>query len=985
MTRVRCLLLASLVTLAVLAIGSYALAGDPYLQWYTVETPHFRVHYPSGLEEHAQQIANIAEKVRQRLIPELGWQPKRVVDILLTDDTDTANGSARVIPYNLVRLHVTAPEDMAALNDYDDWLLLLFTHEDTHIHHIGNVTGLPALVNALLGPTYTPNQAQPKWIIEGWAVYTESKFTGGGRLRSSLYDMFMRADVIEDRIHPIDQVSSTPRSWPGGTLWYLYGGKFMEWIATTYGEDTLAAVSSDYGSNILVWGINRSVRRATGLTYPELWKGWVAHLKREYADQLAAVERRGIREGTRLTHHGQIVSSPRFVPACARHGHEALLYHASDGHRTTGLYRLDLLSRDRPRDRPKLQVRSQSQTFAFDSACNIVYDSVAPSRRRYDFVDLFRQPAGTRSPRGIEGTRERLTTGRRAAHPDISPAGRQIAYVTNRAGTRTLRLADYDSGGGISNERALVRSARYEQAFTPRFSPDGRHLAYSAWTRGGYRDIRVVDVATGKFFELFHDRAMDQQPTWSADGRTLYFTSDRTGIPNVYAFDLDQRRLWQVTNVRTGAYMPEVTPDGLTLFYVGYTSKGFDLFAMPLSRDTWLPALPYVDRRPGPRPRPLATRWPVRRYQPLRTLRPTAYEFETGPGTFGQALTVSTSGSDASEHHAISAAITADTEEGLPSIAVNYAYNGLPFSLYLNPYRRAAPRTSYRVDDLAPRFVEYQTGMRTGLSFYFPRSYDQQSISIEHTAAYYHGELPVESVIDPYARVPEEPYRGFYASLAAQYSYSNAQQLHFSIGNERGMSLSLGTEYAGPELGSETTLTALTGRVRGYIPLFWARHHVLALALSGGTSAGTYPRRGLFYTGGFVDTPLVEAFQDGAAARAFVLRGYKPQQFVGSRYALWNTEYRFPISYLERGVSTLPVFIRSIAGALFMDYGGAFRAIDRDDPLDSFQLGLGAELWFDVTVGYYASNARLRLGYARGTDSDALPLGQAYFVATSTF
>ena len=39
----------------------HANAGDPYLRWYTVKTPHFHVHYHSGLEQFAQRVANGAE------------------------------------------------------------------------------------------------------------------------------------------------------------------------------------------------------------------------------------------------------------------------------------------------------------------------------------------------------------------------------------------------------------------------------------------------------------------------------------------------------------------------------------------------------------------------------------------------------------------------------------------------------------------------------------------------------------------------------------------------------------------------------------------------------------------------------------------------------------------------------------------------------------------------------------------------------------
>ena len=59
------------------------------------------------------------------------------------------------------------------------------------------------------------------------------------------------------------------------------------------------------------------MRRATGRTYEELYEGWTAYLEQHYGEQMRQVEALGVREGVRLTHHGQTVSSPRFVPRAA--------------------------------------------------------------------------------------------------------------------------------------------------------------------------------------------------------------------------------------------------------------------------------------------------------------------------------------------------------------------------------------------------------------------------------------------------------------------------------------------------------------------------------------------------------------------------------------------------------------------------------------------------------------------------------------------
>ena len=101
----------------------------------------------------------------------------------------------------------------------------------------------------------------------------------------------------------------------------------------------------------------------------------------------------------------------------------------------------------------------------------------------------------------------------------------------------------------LANVRRLVDGAPFDQAFTPRWSPDNRHVAYSAWQRGGYRDVRIVDTQDGSLVDVTHDRAIDGDPVYSADGRWLYFHSDRTGVSNIYAYEVATGRLKQVTNV----------------------------------------------------------------------------------------------------------------------------------------------------------------------------------------------------------------------------------------------------------------------------------------------------------------------------------------------------------------------------------------------------------------------------------------------------
>jgi len=962
-------------------------AGDPYLEWWTLETPHYRVHYYKGLEPIAEKVAAIAEGVNRRLSDALGWQPSEVTEIVLTDGTDDANGFADAFPYNAIHLFTTAPDDLSPLGDYDDWYLELVTHENTHVLHTDNVSGFPALANKIIGKWWLPNRAQPRWILEGLAVVEESRYTGGGRSRSSIFDMYLRADVLEKRLASLDQVSNFVRRWPQGHLWYLYGDRFLGWIADVYGDAVLQFIAQDYGSQVIPWGINRSIRRATGQTYEELYRGWSSYLDAHYREQVQEAESLGIREGVRLTHHGQIVAQPRFVPDAAKKtkGWRELLYFRDDGHSRAGFYRLPLDSPKAARESDEeLVIRAQghgSASYADDGS--VVFNTIAVTKRIYAFNDLFFLPKGVDAPTGYEPERKRLTEGERAQDPDVNREGTEVVFTENHRGTTTLMIAGLTGSAALKGTRVLVPSARFDQAYTPRFSPDGKWVVYSSWAAGGYRDIRLVEVATGKFFQITNDRAMDWEPTFSPDGRFIFFASDRVlGIPNIFAFDRTENQLWQVTNVRGGALYPAVSPDGKTLVYVGYTSYGHDLFSMEIDRSKWLEPAPYVDIRPDP-PNPVYDAIRAKhRYNPWPTLRPRSWSFDYGPGSFGTAIALRTAAGDVVGHHAFSASVLVETERGDPQGAIGYAYGRLPFDFRASLYRTLVP---YRLGGDRPMFIRQNLAVSSGIGYALPSEFEGSSFSFSYTLSRFDGTLSLSRTPDPYEPVQSEPARGQLGSVHVGWSFSNAESYLHSIGGERGFSLSLSADVATPALASDYSLYVFGYNAAKYFPMPWGHHHTLAMHASAAIATGDYPDLGVFYTGGFVEAPVLQSFTLAGFQGPCVLRGYAPFKFLGSQYHLYNAEYRFPIVNVDRGLSTLPLFLNRVSGAMFADYGGAFYDLDPTHWTDQFHLGVGGELWIDFTIGYFLA-ATLRIGYARGVDDvNAMPGGQTYFVLSAPF
>ncbi|HSN28918.1 MAG TPA: hypothetical protein VLT45_21675, partial [Kofleriaceae bacterium] len=213
-----------------------AYAGDPLRVYKTIETDHFIIYYwaPRGdeaaLDDVAHRIGVVAERAHQLLTPVLDHVPAQKTLIYVTDDTDSANGFASVLPRNAIQLNATSPPGSSELDDYDDWLFGLVAHEYTHILHLDTMSGLPTIYNTIFGKTWAPNQIMPRWLIEGIAVNEESDRSAGGRNRGTRFDAWIRIARHEHKDLRLDEATGSPRQFPHGNAAYVYGSHFLGYV-----------------------------------------------------------------------------------------------------------------------------------------------------------------------------------------------------------------------------------------------------------------------------------------------------------------------------------------------------------------------------------------------------------------------------------------------------------------------------------------------------------------------------------------------------------------------------------------------------------------------------------------------------------------------------------------------------------------------------------------------------------------------------------
>lgn len=150
----------------------------------------------------------------------------------------------------------------------------------------------------------------------------------------------------------------------------------------------------------------------------------------------------------------------------------------------------------------------------------------------------------------------------RDLNAQYSPDGRRIAFASRRSGDRNeIWLVDAD---GASPTRLTRGSARFRGS--PRWSPDGRTIAFDAWSDEGQWDIWTIGVDGAGLRRVTHDPVKAHIPSFSRDGRWIYFTSHRTGREEVWRVAIPGGQEEQVT--RTGGTSAFESPDGRTLFYL---------------------------------------------------------------------------------------------------------------------------------------------------------------------------------------------------------------------------------------------------------------------------------------------------------------------------------------------------------------------------------------------------------------------------------
>jgi len=554
-----------------------------------IQTEHFDVYFYEQEREAALDAARMAERSYARLSHILNYKfQERKPIILYASHSDFAQTNA--VPGGVSEGIEGVTDAYKHRNvlpfpgSYADFEHVL-THEMVHqmqydIWARGRAGNVGALV--AINP--------PGWFVEGMAEYLS---IGPNDPNTA---MWVRDAALDGKLPTIEQMTYDPYIFP-----YRYGHALLAYIGERWGDEAIGALLK----GTLAGGLEGSIRRTLGMGSEQLSQEWHDALQRKFLPVIADKEK--ARDfGSELLSRQRDGGTYNLAPALSPDGSQVAFFSERAGFTVdlwladgnTGRVRRRLFKSTWSSDYETYRFINSSVSWSPDGR----YLTGAAKRGPKDdllILDVRKNNLARRIDIPLNG----LT------NPSFSPDGKQIVFSGLDGGLSDLFIVDVDG----KNLKRLTRDKYTDM--NPVWSPDGRYLAFVT-DRGPITDfntltidrlrIALFDLEENRVIDLDHmDRGGNVSPQWSPDGRSIAFVSDRNGVSNIFLYDLDQREIYQLTDLYTGVQgITQISPvlswarEVDRLAFVYYTSNEFSVYSIVNPRS--LRGEPYRDSTTGP-------------------------------------------------------------------------------------------------------------------------------------------------------------------------------------------------------------------------------------------------------------------------------------------------------------------------------------------------------------------------------------------------
>jgi hypothetical protein len=390
----------------------------------------------------------------------------------------------------------------------------------------------------------------PLWFMEGMAEYLSKG------PNDPFTNTVIRDAALNGHLPTIEQMTERPDLY----FPYRYGEALWAYVAERWGDEIVGAILANAPS----MGVERAFKHEIGKSLEDLSDEWREAMQVRHLPQIAQLERARKISQPLLTERrsgGQIFLAPALSPdgkyiAFLSNGSflkgqvfiDLWLADAKTGKRITRLVKSTF-----DPNYAELQLLYSQSAFSPDGKY-LAFTALGEGKEMLYVLDVKRRKRIAKINLPLDG----ITS------PSWSPDGRRLVFSGNRGGVTDLYIVDLDG----KNLRQLTNDPYGD--LQPQWSPDGKTIAFIS-DRGEGADVanlyfprmRVVlyHLESGAIEVLPEQSGLNINPMWAPDSKSLIFVSNRTGIQNLFLYDLQGRQQYQLTKVVGGVTaLTDVSP-----------------------------------------------------------------------------------------------------------------------------------------------------------------------------------------------------------------------------------------------------------------------------------------------------------------------------------------------------------------------------------------------------------------------------------------
>lgn len=526
--------------------------------WQVLSTDHFRIIYPVLKKDAAYRTASILESEYDDISDLTGGELNNF-RVIINSENDRSNGF--VDPLNFRSEIELAPIKGKNMNPRSgDWLETVVPHELVHALHFNSKTPSLTNITGLFSPDIrrSIHSAAPFGILEGIAVEYEShnQITGAGRGNYPFFTNQFQSLLGSNNEWSMGQlVQRSDFSFPFDRH-YNGGYHFTNWLLESEGEDVIRE-SIKYHYRWPFLGFGFALRKKTGEYPSSLYQKFNSEMNQKEQVRRSSVQNETDSESILFENPDKGLQSRRPLYL----DETRIIYYQRSYHSPSGFYVYDL--NKKKSSLLKEVVIVEDFKFSYDQKGKNIYFARYKTDRHFDNTfrsDLFRLDIES-------GKVKSLTNKRRIFSPEVFNNSLYALQTDNYENKPVL--LDKKSGS-ILSETTLPAGYSVQEITIHSAIPE---LAAVLAKKAGVQGIWVVNTEEIESFykknpTIVFDSGSVFDPVWHSSERNLLFSSDDTGVMNIYEYDQNQTSVIQITNSLFNAMEASYSPSGDKIVYI---------------------------------------------------------------------------------------------------------------------------------------------------------------------------------------------------------------------------------------------------------------------------------------------------------------------------------------------------------------------------------------------------------------------------------